>query len=481
MFWESVNAGGVLQVPMLLSIWDDGYGISVPNEFQMTKGRHLGAPRRLPARRREAARASTSTSCKGWDYPALCETYQRRPQIVRREHVPAIIHVVELTQPQGHSTSGSHERYKSKERLDWEDEFDCSRKMREWMIDQGIATAAELDAVEEEDLALVREAQRRAWEAFRAPIDAEKRTVLGLLDELAARPRDRRGDPSDRGSELHEQPPLPPRRHGRRCTSALIATAREDARRGAPDRRLEARAGAAQRATATARTCTAATEAGAQVAPRSPAVYAPDAPMLNGFEILNACFDAALAAHPESDRHRRGRRQARRRQPGLRRPAGEVRRAARLRHRHPRSTIVGQAIGMALRGLRPIAEIQYLDYILYALQILSDDLATPALPHRGRQKAPVIIRTRGHRLEGIWHSGSPMSAIINLVRGMRRLRAAQHDAGGRLLQHAAPGGRPGARHRGAERLPHQGEAARQHRRLHACRSASPRSCARART
>ncbi|HEV7784042.1 MAG TPA: thiamine pyrophosphate-dependent dehydrogenase E1 component subunit alpha, partial [Thermoanaerobaculia bacterium] len=184
MFWETVNAVGVLQAPMLLSIWDDGYGISVPNEFQVTKG-DLSAI--LSGFQREAGsrQGYDLYAVKGWDYAGLCETYLSAVQIVRREHVPAIVHVTEMTQPQGHSTSGSHERYKSKERLEWETEFDPIRKMRQWLIDEGIATAPELDALEEEDLRLVREARRRAWDEFREPIEAEKREALGLLDELA--------------------------------------------------------------------------------------------------------------------------------------------------------------------------------------------------------------------------------------------------------------------------------------------------------
>src|SRR6059058_155384 len=185
MFWESINAGGVLQVPMLVSIWDDNYGISVPNDFQMTKG-HISELLKGFQRDPKQKSGYDIYIVHGWDYPALCETYIAAASIVRMEHVPAIIHVDEMTQPQGHSTSGSHERYKSKERLDWEVEFDCIKKMREWMIGHGIATADELDGLEKEDLRLVREAQRRAWEAYRAPIDAELKTAASLIDELAS-------------------------------------------------------------------------------------------------------------------------------------------------------------------------------------------------------------------------------------------------------------------------------------------------------
>ncbi|HEY3568549.1 MAG TPA: transketolase C-terminal domain-containing protein, partial [Thermoanaerobaculia bacterium] len=353
---------------------------------------------------------------KGWDYAGLCETYLSAAQGVRAAHVPALVHVTEMTQPQGHSTSGSHERYKSKERLAWETEFDPIRKMREWMIAQGIATARELDEVEAEDLAAVREAQRRAWDAFRAPIDEEKGTALGMLDELAREAADPAAIQALR-QELDKQPNALRRDVMAALHSSLIATAGEDlpaARRivawKAQEDRVNADRYGSDLYSDTARSPL-------RIAP-VPAVYAPDAPVVNGFEVVNACFDAALSRLPNlvafgEDVGKIG--DVNQGFAGLQAKYGPLRVAdTGIRE----TTIMGQAIGLALRGFRPIAEIQYLDYVLYGLQILSDDLATLRWRTKGRQKAPVIVRTRGHRLEGIWHSGSPMAGLINLVRGM---------------------------------------------------------------
>ncbi len=398
MFWESINAGGVLKIPMLVSIWDDNYGISVANEFQVTKGNLsevLNGFQRDPKQKQ----GFDIYTVKGWDYPALCETYIHAAAIVRLEHVPAILHVIELTQPQGHSTSGSQERYKSKERLDWETEFDCIRKMREWMIAQGIASADELDRYERDDLKIVREAQRRVWEKYHEPIDAQVKTVVEFLERLGA---------NEAKQELQKiQAPF--RRDVMRILAgALVANPghddivewyREQQRINDAlyDEELYS---------------------GGPNIEEVPATYADDAPVLNGFEIINHCFDHALRRDPSviifgEDVGKLG--DVNQGCAGLQEKYGELRVSdTGIRE----TTIVGQAIGAALRGLRPIAEIQYLDYLLYAIQILSDDLAMTRWRTRGGQKCPVIIRTRGHRLEGIWHSGSPMAGIINLLRGM---------------------------------------------------------------
>ena len=407
MFWESINAGGVLQAPMIVSIWDDNYGISVPNEFQMTKG-HISELLKGFQRDPKQKQGFDIYLVKGWDYPALCETYIAAASIVRMEHVPAIIHVTEMTQPQGHSTSGSHERYKSKERLEFEVEFDCIRKMRQWMLGQGIATEEEIVNLEKQDLQAVREAQRRAWDAYRAPIDAEVKTVLGFLEKLGA---------DELGNELQRMQ-APYRRDAMRALTAALVTSRAEAR-GHTE---------AARAWLHEQTCIndrrydeqlySETESSALKVPEVKAEYAHDAAEKNGFEIINACLDAALKRYPNltamgEDVGKLG--DVNQGCLGLQEKYG-VYRVSDTGIRE--TTIVGQAIGMALRGLRPIAEIQYLDYILYALQIMSDDLAMTRWRTRGGQKCPVIIRTRGHRLEGIWHSGSPMSGIISLVRGM---------------------------------------------------------------
>ena len=405
MFWESVNAGGVLAIPMVVSIWDDGYGISVPNDFQITKGNLSELLKGFQREPRTKAGYDIYT-VKAWDYPALCETYLAASSIVRMEHVPAIIHVVEVTQPQGHSTSGSHERYKSKERLEWEIEFDCIRKMRDWMIGQGIATVEELDQYEREDLQIVRDAQKRAWDAYRGPIDADVKTALGFIEQIA-------GTSSAHYVEL-QRTQSPFRRDAMRAlTQAIIGVGqapppvvswlREKQSEG--DRRYDEHL----------------YSEGAEAAMKVPEVraeYADDAPVLNGFEIINHCFDRALSRDPRiiifgEDVGKLG--DVNQGCAGLQEKYGLLR-VSDVGIRE--CTIVGQAIGAALRGLRPIAEIQYLDYVLYGLQLMSDDLATIRWRSAGGQKCPVIIRTRGHRLEGIWHSGSPMGGLLNLVRGM---------------------------------------------------------------
>ncbi len=415
MFWEAINAGGVLGVPMLVSIWDDHYGISVPNEAQITKGdlsAVLSGFRRTP----DSRQGYDLYTVKGWDYPGLCETYLHATGIVRREHVPAIVHVVEMTQPQGHSTSGSHGRYKSAERLAWEEEHDSLRRMRSWIVTQGICSSEELEKLEKSAVEEVRDAQRRAWEAYIAPIEDERRTVLALTDAVAAASR-RRDEVEKIGRDL-QRIAAPQRRDLMAAiSSTLIATAGEEipaARqlidwREEQDRINRDRYGSDLYSTSARSALT---------VPVIPAVYAPDAPEKNGFEIINACFDAALRHHPDlialgEDVGRIG--DVNQGFAGLQAKYGSLRVTdTGIRE----ATIIGQAIGMAMRGLRPLAEIQYLDYILYALQILSDDLATVRWRTKNQQAAPVIVRTRGHRLEGIWHSGSPMAGIIHLVRGM---------------------------------------------------------------
>ena len=404
MFWESINAGGVLQAPMIVSIWDDNYGISVPNEFQITKG-HISELLKGFQREPKQKQGYDIYRVKGWDYPALCETYIAAASIVRWEHVPAIIHVTDLTQPQGHSTSGSQERYKSKERLEWESEYDCVRKMREWMIGQGIATGEEVSALERQDVQTVREAQRRAWDAYRAPINTEIETVDGFLERLGA---------SDLRKEL-QRTQAPFRRDAMRALTAGIIAARGNVPQDIIDWRNDQQRINDKRY---GEELYSENENSALRVPEVKAVYAGDAPEKNGFEIINACLDAALKRYPNvmtigEDVGKLG--DVNQGCLGLQEKYG-IHRVSDTGIRE--TTIVGQAIGMALRGLRPIAEIQYLDYILYALQIMSDDLAMTRWRTRGGQKAPVIIRTRGHRLEGIWHSGSPMGSVIDLVRGM---------------------------------------------------------------
>ena len=411
LFWESLNAAGVVGVPMIVSIWDDGYGISVPNEYQITKS-NLSELLKGFQREPRQKQGYDIYTVKAWDYPALCETYIAAASIVRMEHVPAIIHVTEVTQPQGHSTSGSHERYKSQERLQWEVEFDGLRKMREWMIGQGIATAEEIERLEKEDAAAVRDAQRRAWDAYRAEIDAEVKTVAGFIGQLEKRAGESGAAPLAQIRTELQKIQSPFRRDAARAlTSALIVARDADV----PDEIVRWRREYMEKGD---------DRYGAELysdAPDAdviPARYDDDAPTLNGFEIINHCFDHALKRDPRvfvfgEDVGKLG--DVNQGCMGLQEKYG-IWRVTDTGIRE--ATILGQAIGAALRGLRPIAEIQYLDYLLYALQLMSDDLATTRWRTAGGQKAPVIVRTRGHRLEGIWHSGSPMAGIIHLVRGV---------------------------------------------------------------
>ncbi|HET9767309.1 MAG TPA: transketolase C-terminal domain-containing protein, partial [Thermoanaerobaculia bacterium] len=419
MFWESVNAIGVLQGPAVISIWDDGYGISVPNEHQVTKG-DLSALLSGFQRQPGQPGGYDVYTVRGWDYPALVETYRAAAATARREHVPAIVHVVEMTQPQGHSTSGSHERYKSSERLRWEEEHDPVQRLRAWLLAEGLASREELEAIDGEEQRLVREGQRRAWDAFQEPIRAEARELYALLGELATTSRhgdELRGSLEEIVRGLERQGTLLRRHFMVAAHEALLllrgeelpAAARLAAWRGEQETANLRRYGAHLYVEG---------ERSALSVPVVAPAYADDAPVLNGFEVLNACFDAHLARDPRllafgEDVGRLG--DVNQGFMGLQEKHGVVRVGdTGIRE----TTIIGQAIGLAMRGLRPIAEIQYLDYLLYALQILSDDLATLSYRSAGMQRAPVIVRTRGHRLEGIWHSGSPMGGILNLVRGL---------------------------------------------------------------
>lgn len=417
MFWESINAIGVLRAPAVVSVWDDGYGISVPNDVQVTKsdvGELLRGFQRAPGSRD----GYDVHVVKAWDYPALVQTYEKAAATARAEHVPQIVHVTEVTQPQGHSTSGSHERYKSPERLQWEKDFDGISRMRTWMVEQGIATSDELDAIDAEAIVAVKQWQQSAWSAYSNPIRAEleQATVLieSLAETLAGDVREIVADCARQLRALRE----PFRRDIMAYTHRALVAARTT-----PTPALQALA-----AWRTAYDATVApyysshlhSEGSERLSsvPVVPAVFADDAPMVNGSEVMNACFEAAFQRDQAviafgEDVGKLG--DVNQGFAGLQARFGELRVGdTGIRE----CTILGQAIGMAMRGLRPIAEIQYLDYLLYALQLMSDDLATVQWRTRGGQKSPVIVRTRGHRLEGVWHSGSPMAGIINLVRGV---------------------------------------------------------------
>ncbi len=427
-FWETVNAIGVLRAAVLLSIWDDGYGISVTNEHQICKAdlsEMLSGFERKPGGRE----GLDLYRVRGWDYPALVETYLTAAERVRRDHVPAIIHVAELTQPQGHSTSGSHERYKPKERLAFEVEFDGLKRMRLWMLAAGVAGEAELDAIESESAATVGAAQRRAWDACQGELRGERQTFTQLASRVAERVRaPGSGISGPSGSEssdsiaaalatLDLMQPLHRRNLEVAALEILIATLGDPS----PERAALARWTEAHRRENEERYGSHLYATGARsalsVAPVA-ASYLADSPKVNGFEVLRACFDEALTRMPNllafgEDVGQLG--DVNQGFLGLQEKYGPMRVAdTGIREQ----TIIGQAIGLALRGLRPIAEIQYLDYMLYGLQTLADDLATLSWRTAGAQAAPVIVRTRGHRLEGIWHSGSPMGGLLHLVRGI---------------------------------------------------------------
>ena len=411
LFWEAVNAVGVTQGPLVLSIWDDDYGISVPNEYQLT--RDLSDMLSGFQRSEGGQDGYDVYRVKGWDYPALIETYRKATETARREHVPALIHVVEITQPQGHSTSGSHERYKSAERLNWEDEYDCLVKFREWILENEFAAAEELDTLEKEHRREVESIRQRAREAYEAPIRAEAETLGEMLDEVASSSRHAAELAKIKEALLSSKNPL--RQEAMVAYRKAIVALRDEA---LPAKQVLIDWKREQDATNEARYSSDLYTYTAQAVPEVKAQYSADSPLLAGFEIVNRGFDAMLARDARviafgEDLGRLG--DVNQGFAGLQEKYGELRVSdTGIRE----ATIIGQAIGIALRGLRPIAEIQYLDYLLYALQTLSDDLATLSWRTRGGQKAPVIVRTRGHRLEGIWHSGSLMAGALHLLRGM---------------------------------------------------------------
>jgi pyruvate/2-oxoglutarate/acetoin dehydrogenase E1 component/TPP-dependent pyruvate/acetoin dehydrogenase alpha subunit len=415
LFWEALNAAGVLRSPLLLSVWDDGYGISVPNALQVTKG-DISALLRGFQRSPGERDGMDIYTVKGWDYPGLCETYLNAAAIVRAEHVPAVVHVQEMTQPQGHSTSGSHERYKSSARLAWERKFDCLRQMRGWMVRQGISSSSELDAIEEEERDFVRDCQAQAWEAFRETLEKDRKSFVAVLSKLAA--VSSHGEQLTQLQKRVERLPQFPRRLLLSSSSdALVATHGEDLaeRSDLLDwKRQQVIAGRERYGSHLHSESARSALAVGETHPR----YDDNAPNINGFEILNNCFDSVLERHANvvafgEDVGMLG--DVNQGMSGLQEKYGELRVSdTGIRE----ATILGQAVGLALRGFRPICEIQYLDYVLYALQTISDDLATLRWRSAGGQKAPVIVRTRGHRLEGIWHSGSPLAGVIDLVRGV---------------------------------------------------------------
>lgn len=414
LFWETINAAGVLQVPMVMSVWDDEYGISVHAKYQTTKENISEILKGF--QRTENEKGYEIIRVNGWDYPELIEVYNRASKIAREEHVPVLIHVQQLTQPQGHSTSGSHERYKSKERLEWEAKFDCNLKMRQWMIASDIATEETLVEIENDIKKKVRDGKKAAWAAYLAPQKNEQEEAILLLENLAESSANKNFIEKIKNKLASEKEPL--RRD-------IIASSRKALRYVVGEDSSEKKqlqdwienyfeiiqpkysSHLYSEAKENAKTIK-------EVLPS----YSNDAEDVDGRVIIRDNFDAIFTKYPEvlifgEDSGEIG--DVNQGLEGMQEKYGKLRVAdAGIRE----ATILGQGIGMAMRGLRPIAEIQYLDYILYCLQIMSDDLVTVRYRTNGTQKAPLIVRTRGHRLEGIWHSGSQMGGLIHLLRGM---------------------------------------------------------------
>jgi len=413
-FWETINAAGVLQVPLVMSVWDDEFGISVHARHQTTKENISEILKGF--QRNEEETGYEIIRVRGWDYPSLIEVYKKADEIARNEHVPVLIHVNELTQPQGHSTSGSHERYKSEERLEWEKDFDCIAKMRGWMITNNIAKDEDLTELEKNIKKEVRDSRKTAWDAFIAPQKEEQEEALTLLNNLAESSPNKIFIQKLSDDLSDEKEPLK-REVIKVARKALRYVIEEDTVEkkqlqdwivnyfdiNQPKYSTHLYSETANKATSIL-----------EVLP----TYNDDTELVDGRIILRENFDIILKNYPEvlifgQDCGAIG--DVNQGLEGLQNKYGEHRVTdTGIRE----ATIIGQGIGLAMRGLRPIAEIQYLDYIMYCLQIMSDDLATVRYRTLGKQKAPLIIRTRGHRLEGIWHSGSQMGGLIHFLRGM---------------------------------------------------------------
>lgn len=408
-FFEAINAAGVLQIPMAISIWDDEYGISVPAEYQTTKENISEILKGF--QRDEKGEGYEIFKVKGWDYPGLCETYEQAIQVCRENHIPVMIHVVEITQPLGHSTSGSHERYKSKNRISWEKEYDCLVQMRKWMIASAIADEEEMDELEKTAKIYVRDCQKKAWVNFNAGIKEDAEKFYAFAENI--------NNQEVKNLALALRAGIDPGRkeviNAVRKSIRLLREEQSESKSALIDWYQQQMGINYERYNS--KLYTDSSESPGNV-PVVEAEYGPHTKIIDGREILNACFDAnferdqRIIAFGEDV--------------GL---IGDVNQGfAGLQSKYGKlritdtgireMTIVGQGIGLALRGLRPIAEIQYLDYVTFALNILSDDLATLSYRTKGGQKAPLIIRTRGHRLEGVWHSGSPMGMILHSMRGI---------------------------------------------------------------
>ncbi|HEV3223371.1 MAG TPA: thiamine pyrophosphate-dependent enzyme [Puia sp.] len=412
-FWEILNAAGVLQVPLAIFVWDDGYGISVPVKYQTTKGSISEVLRGF--QKEEGTNGIDIYKVKAWDYAGMCETFEAGLHKIRVTHTPALFHVEELTQPQGHSTSGSHERYKTPERLEWERTWDAMKKMKEWIIENALASAEELEEIHTKAKDLVRNSKNAAWEKCMAPIQKQVSHALTLIQELVSGMPEKQEEfePILRHLSLLREPNRRDVMHS--MHKALVLS--DDHAAAASLRAFYQELIRENNRLYNTHLYQEGRKKIENIEPVH-ARFAEDAPIMNGYEILNKYFDELFARNPKvlafgEDLGQIG--DVNQGFAGLQLKYG----AGRISDSGIREiAIVGQGIGLAMRGLRPIAEIQYLDYMLYAIQTLSDDLASLHYRTAGRQSAPLIVRTRGHRLEGIWHSGSPMGMLIDAVRGI---------------------------------------------------------------
>ncbi len=409
-FWESMNAAAVMQVPMAISVWDDGYGISVPKKFQTVKQSISEA---LKGFKRTTDEAGIEIfNVKGYDYMALRKTYDKAIALSRKAHVPVLIHVEDLTQPQGHSTSGSHERYKSKERLEWEKEHDCILKMRQWMLEEGYADEEMLEQIDAEAKSYVRTAKNNAWKKYADPVGRNRRELAGILEQI---------EKNEETEKLTEElgklinPTLSEIYQIARRFSYAAGTGNDPGRNALKTYLSDISQLGQQRYYTNLYSHS---KYSALNIPIVAPTYTEDSPELNGYQIINKYFDHVLGKYPNvvafgEDVGKIG--DVNQGFAGLQEKYG-IERVFDTGIRE--WSIMGQAIGLAMRGFRPIVEIQYLDYLIYGLQPLCDDLATLRYRSNGLQQAPAIIRTRGHRLEGIWHAGSPMAMLLNSLKGM---------------------------------------------------------------
>ena len=415
LFFETINAAGVLQVPMVMSVWDDDYGISVHARHQTTKE---NISEILKGFQRDADNKGYEIfTVNGWDYPTLVETYQKASAIAREEHVPVLIHVQQLTQPQGHSTSGSHERYKNADRLAWETEFDCLTQMRTWIINNNFATEEDLASIDDNSKKAVLEGKKAAWNAFVTPMKEERTALVSLLNSIANTSASKVFIEKNATELAAIKEPI---------RKELLVTARKTLRLLRGEDGQETLATWIKNYTEKIQPKFSShlfsqSDSNVMNAKEILPVYNETSEEVDARLVLRDNFDAIFTKYPETlifgeDSGNIG--DVNQGLEGMQEKYGELR-VADVGIRE--ATILGQGIGLAMRGLRPIAEIQYLDYLLYAIQIMSDDLATLQYRTAGRQKSPLIIRTRGHRLEGIWHSGSPMGMIINAIRGIHVL------------------------------------------------------------